>query len=158
MAVGLSRATINALESGKVQELGVTRVNAVGAYLGLAIECRDTTAPMVVESPLLKRLEKRYIWWRVPGIDPAPLRVIAQVMTLGTHEDMKALEVEVGRMRLREALLFAEPGWFSASAWAFWHIVLELAPFDAIPPQRRREDDLQARFDDPASGSAKNLD
>ena len=157
IATGLSRATISVLESGKIQELGFTRVNALSDYLGLEIECKAPAARPVVESALLNRLEKRYIWWNLPGIQPEPLRLIAQVMTLGTHEDMKALEAEVGRMRLKEALLSAEPGWFTAQAWAFWHVVLELAPFDAIPPRLRREHDLQARFQDTAGEPAKNM-
>lgn len=157
VAVGLSRATISALESGKIHELGYTRVYAIGAYLGLELGCKHAAARSASTSALLERLEKRYIWWRLPGVKPTLPRVIAQVMNLGTHEDMKALEAEVGRMCLREVLLSAEPGWFTPQSWAFWHIVLELAPFDAIPPEPRREHDLQARFQDAAGEPAKSL-
>lgn len=157
IAAGLSRATISALELGKIQELGFTRVNVLSAYLGLELDCKMPAARPVLESSVLKRLEKRYIWWKLPGIQPEPLRVIAQVMTLGTHEDMKALEAEVGRMRLKEALLSAEPGWFTPQAWAFWHVVLDVASFDAIPPQLRRAHDLQTRFQDAAGEPAKRV-
>lgn len=161
-AAGLSRATISALESGKIQELGFTRINTLSRLLGMELKLRtlasaEAMPEIALESALLQRLQKRYIWWKLPGIEPDPLRVIAQVMNLGTHADVKTLEMELGRMRMKQALTSAEPGWFSPQSWAFWHIALGLAVFDAIPPQPRREHDLQARFQDAAGEPISGL-
>ena len=56
VAVGLSRATISALESGKIHELGYTRVYAIGAYLGLELGCKHAAARSASTSALLERL------------------------------------------------------------------------------------------------------
>ncbi len=150
-ACGLSRATVNALESGKIPELGFGRVNVLGDFLGLEISFSSAHAHpsrLPCSSKLLKRLRKRYIWWKTPGIEPDEDRIIAQVMDIGTYEDVKALEAEVGRMRIRQVLSAARPGWFSPRSWDYWHLTLGLAKFDEIPPQPERSDAVQSDFQD----------
>ena len=60
--------------------------------------------------------------------------MIAQAIDIAAWEYVKALEVEVGPERFREALRQAQPGWFSAESWNFWHFVLDMAePGKATP-------------------------
>lgn len=47
-------------------------------------------------------------------------RVVAQVMDIGTYEDILRLEAGLGRERLAEVMRHAEPGWISARSWDFW--------------------------------------
>jgi hypothetical protein len=83
----------------------------------------------------LTRLARRYIWWEPPEKALAtPERVIAQVMTLGTLEDLDALTRTVARSSLVDTLQHARPGWFDAPAWAFWHHRLELISALERPP------------------------
>ena len=142
-ACGLSRATVSALESGKVQELGFGRVKSLGDFLGLEFSFLPSSTRLTrlpLSSKVLKRLRKRYIWWKIPGIEPDEDRVIAQVLDIGTYEDIKAMEAEVGRIRMKQVLSDAQPGWFSPKSWEYWHLMLGLSPLDKNPPLPRRTD------------------
>lgn len=70
---------------------------------------------------LLSELARKYLWWEPIGNTAhAPARVIAQVMNLGTYDDIRRLEAAVGPSRLAEIMAQAEPGWFSPRSWEFW--------------------------------------
>ena len=142
---GLSRATVSALESGKIQELGLGRVKTLGDFLGLEFSLSPLgvrTSPPPLPSKVLERFRRRYIWWKTPGIEPDEDRVVAQVLDIGTYEDVKELEAEVGRIRIKQVLTNARPGWFSPKSWEYWHLMLDLSPLDKIPPLPRRTDDI----------------
>lgn len=89
---------------------------------------------------LIDELGRKYLWWR--PIDGRPFseeRVIAQIMNVGTYDDIQQLEAATGRARLADVVLHAEPGWFSDRSWEFWRGRLSLAIGAAIPeraPQR----------------------
>lgn len=89
---------------------------------------------------VLQTMRQRYIWWTLPGAEPDELRVIAQAMDIAAWEDVKALEDEVGAERFREALRQAQPGWFSAKSWNFWHFILDMAEPGDAPPRPVRSD------------------
>ena len=153
-ACGLSRATINALEAGKVQELGFGRVNTLGKFLGLDYSFSPAHAQEVripSSSKVLEQLRKRYIWWKIPGIEPGEDRIIAQVMDIGNYGDVKALEAETGQIRMKQVLSDAQPGWFSPQSWHYWHLALGVSRLDKIPPLPRRSNAIQADFQN-ASG------
>lgn len=159
-ACRLSRATINALEAGKVQELGFGRVSALGSFLGLAFSFSPARARKVhipSSSRVLKQFRKRYIWWKIPGIEPSEDRIIAQVMDIGNYGDVKALEAETGRMRMRQVLSDAQPGWFSPQSWQYWHLTLGLSELDKIPPLPRRADAIQADLQDASRKPAARM-
>ncbi len=60
----------------------------------------------------------KYIWWQALEIAVKdPHRVIAQVMNLGTFEDVRALRQLTGDIDLSQALREARPGEFTARAW-----------------------------------------
>ena len=139
---GLSRATLNGLEKGTVRELGFHKLDAILGILGLELaptRARKGTGPSHV---LMKRMAQRYLWWQPPGVSMTdPRRVIAQVMDVGTLEDLQALAEAVGRNTLIGVLKQAQPGWFRPRSWAFWHTALGLATASRIPPIPSRRPD-----------------
>jgi hypothetical protein len=90
----------------------------------------------------LHELAGRYVWWKTP--DEAmryPERVAAQVMNLGTWEDLRAMAEAVGDEYLRGVLRNAEAGQFDARSWHYWHYRLGLAEYDVkpVPPMPVRK-------------------
>jgi transcriptional regulator with XRE-family HTH domain len=145
---GLSRATISALESGKIQELGFGRINAVGKCVGLELAWVPTLQPQKVirTHTLLAQLRKRYIWWEIPGSEPTEERIIAQVMELGSYEDTQSLEEKIGLPKMKQVLANAKPGWFSSKSWNYWHLRLGVSESNHVPPMPRRNYDLQTQL------------
>ena len=140
---GLSRATLNGLEKGTVRELGFHKLDAILEILGLELaptRAKQGTGPSPV---LMKRMAQRYVWWQPPEVSVKdPSRVIAQVMDVGTLEDIQALAKTVGRNTLIGVMKQAQPGWFRPRSWAFWHTALGLAADDTrIPPIPSRRPD-----------------
>ncbi|GAB4236882.1 MAG: hypothetical protein OHK0028_13990 [Deltaproteobacteria bacterium] len=93
----------------------------------------------------MKRMAQRYVWWQPPDASVAdPRRVLAQVMDVGTLDDIQAPVRAVGRNTLIEVQRQAQPGWFRPRSWAFRHTALEVATGDRrIPPiPSRRHDAL----------------
>ena len=77
---------------------------------------------------------RKYLWWQpVSGQPFSEDRIIAQTMNLATYDDILLLEQTVGRARLVEIMLHAEPGWFSDRSWEFWRGRLSFATGLAIP-------------------------
>ena len=77
---------------------------------------------------------RKYLWWEPVGERPhSEDRIIAQTMNLATYDDILLLEQTVGRPRLVEIMLHAEPGWINDRSWEFWRGRLSLATGAAIP-------------------------
>jgi len=89
------------------------------------------------QSPALLRIAQRLIWWMSPeeSLNERPL-FLAQVMTLGTWDDVKAVRGELGEEVLRETLRNAPPGIFDVRSWHYWHRRFGKEP---IPPLPKRE-------------------
>ncbi len=87
----------------------------------------------------LELFANRFVWWK-HSIDAVryPMRVIAQVMELGSLEDVERLVAVVGRDALRDTLSQAEAGWFSPPSWHFWHYKLGLCKIGSVPPLPER--------------------
>jgi hypothetical protein len=90
---------------------------------------------------LIAELGRKYLWWDPAGDEPhSQIRIIAQAMNYGTYDDIVVLEQTVGKGRLVEVMLGAEPGWLSNRSWEFWRGRLSRAAGGtAIPeeaPQR----------------------
>ena len=84
-------------------------------------------------------LGRKYLWWEpVDGQPHSEERIIAQTMNLGTYDDILVLEQTVGRSRLVEIMLRAEPGWISDRSWEFWRGRLSYATGAAIPDKAPR--------------------
>lgn len=85
-------------------------------------------------SACLRRLAARYVWWKTPEeAMEFPSRVAAQVMNLGTWEDLTELNEVAGDDYLREVLESAEAGQLDARSWHYWHYRLGLAEFGTRP-------------------------
>jgi len=89
---------------------------------------------------LLAALASKYVWWKRP--DEAleqPQRIMAQVMDLGTWDDVQMLAAQVGDDRLRDVFAHAEAGQFSARSWAYWHYRLGHVEPGSVPPMPIRK-------------------
>lgn len=82
-----------------------------------------------------------YIWWEKPvEAVRRPLRVVAQVMNLGDYDDVLRMIAALGLNPLREAILSAEPGWFTERSWHYWCYRLGITePGAEIPPLPKRD-------------------
>lgn len=81
-------------------------------------------------------LARRMIWWKTPGdalVDRD--RLLAQVMKLGTWDDIVEARSFWPKAAFREALQHAPPGLFDARSWSYWHQMLDQTP---VPPLPRR--------------------
>lgn len=83
---------------------------------------------------LIDRLGRRYLWWRpVDGSSFSEDRIVAQIMNLGTYDDLLRLEAALGQAHLVGVMLRAEPGWFGDRSWEFWRGRLSFATGAALP-------------------------
>jgi transcriptional regulator with XRE-family HTH domain len=156
---GISRGTLNGLETGMVKELGFHKLDTILNILGYDLAPAATSPPGRTShsrsSPgrstrprdpaaqeLLRRMARRYIWWQTPEASiQDPHRVIAQIMDLGTLEDFQETAAVLGKRRMADVLTLASPGWFHPKSWAFWNIALGMTSSGRIPPipARRRD-------------------
>jgi hypothetical protein len=85
----------------------------------------------------MKTLAQRLIWWKRPeeAIE-FPRRLLAQVMTLGTWEDVQLAKQIWNRDEFVAVLHDPPPGVFDARSWNYWHTVLGLLPAPALPERR----------------------
>ena len=95
---------------------------------------------------LLADLAARYIWWR-DAQPPSDDRIIAQVMNLGTYDDVRRLEAAgYAPQELRAAMLRAQPGWISARSWSFWRARRARAGGGQLPEAPPRRSFLEAKL------------
>jgi hypothetical protein len=72
-------------------------------------------------SEFIASLGAKYMWWPAVGVARhSDERIIAQVMDIGSYEDILRLEAVLDRERLAEVMRHAAPGWISARSWDFW--------------------------------------
>jgi hypothetical protein len=87
----------------------------------------------------IAELGRKYLWWDPLDDEPhSENRIIAQAMNFGTFDDIVALEQTVGKKRLVEVMLRAEPGWLSDRSWEFWRGRLSPAAGGAIADEAPR--------------------
>jgi hypothetical protein len=88
---------------------------------------------------LVADLARKYVWWEPMGSEPpSETRIIAQAMNFATFDDIRHMEKVLGSERLAQAMLRAEPGWFSDRSWEFWRGRLSLALGREIPEEAPR--------------------
>ena len=89
----------------------------------------------------LERVSSKYLWWKEPAEALGhPGRLIAQVMDIGTFDDLQTLVRLVGEEKLRDIVAHAEAGWFRPQSWAYWHYRLGLIRPGEDPPRQCRRD------------------
>jgi len=74
----------------------------------------------------------RYIWW---DVSHSTARLVAQIMNLGTYDDVLVLEQLLSHDALVEVMRGSEAGWFSDRSWEFWNGRLQ-AGLAKRPPAR----------------------
>jgi hypothetical protein len=88
-----------------------------------------------VDPELLKRLARKYVWWKtVDEALAAPERIIVQTMNMGDYADVQALAAQAGDDALKSVLVNAEAGQLDDRSWTYWHYRLGLADVDQVPP------------------------
>ena len=93
----------------------------------------DITARSIAE------LGRKCLWWDPVSDEPhSENRIIAQTMNFCTFDDIVVLEQTVGKNRLVEVMLRAEPGWLSDRSWEFWRGRLSLTAGGTIPEEAPR--------------------
>jgi hypothetical protein len=92
-----------------------------------------------VSDETIAEFARKYLWWVPVGDRPhSDDRIIAQTMNLGTYDDILRLEQTVGKTRLVEIMLRAEPGWINDRSWEFWRGRLSFSTGAAIPNEAPR--------------------
>jgi hypothetical protein len=92
---------------------------------------------------LASELERKFFWWEpVVSAPRSQARILAQAMNLAPYDDIRHLERRLGAGCLVQAMLAAEPGWFSERSWEFWRGRLARETGADIPdaPPRRSFD------------------
>ncbi len=93
----------------------------------------------MLNSDILHEFAAKYIWWKAPDAAARyPHRVIAQVMELGTFEDIQRLVKAAGAPCLIDVIQRAEAGWFTPRSWHFWNLRLGLCDPRNVPPLPER--------------------
>ena len=87
-----------------------------------------------IEPQLPRSIAKRHLWWKTPDeVAARPDLLVAQIMNIGTWDDVVALENTATPEQLRQVLTHAQAGQFSVRSWQFWHLRLHLADVDNVP-------------------------
>jgi hypothetical protein len=83
----------------------------------------------------LERIARELFWWQSPEVSLGnPRRFLAQVMTLGTLEEIRYVKGVFGWGAFKDALLNAQAGEFDARSWDYWRAFFALP--EAELPQR----------------------
>ena len=79
----------------------------------------------------------KYVWWQPAESTLADRRLLlAQMMTLGTVDDVRWLLARVSEAELRRVLHDPPVGVFNRRSWSFWRHRLGLDPAADLPARR----------------------
>ena len=79
-------------------------------------------------------MARKYVWWQPPDRTLADGRLfLAQMMTLGSVEDVRWLTLRVSGDDLRGVLRDPPVGVFNGRSWRFWHLQLGCVPVPELP-------------------------
>lgn len=85
-------------------------------------------------------MARKYVWWQAPRITlEDPRLLIAQVMTLGTLDDVRWLIGRAPAEELRQVLREPPVGIFNERSWRFWHLRLGCRPIPPLPARQPRQ-------------------
>jgi len=86
------------------------------------------------DDPTAIEMAQRYIWWKPPEQSLKNLKLLmAQMMNLGTMEDLRWLMSVTTEDDLRLVLENAVVGLFNERSWHFWHYRLGITPVPETP-------------------------
>ena len=104
--------------------------------------CAQTAAPEAKRKEGLPdrraaAMARKYVRWQYPRTTPdGPRLLIAQVMTLGTLDDVRWLIDRVPADTLRQVLREPPLGVFNERSWRFWHLRLGCRPLPPLPARQ----------------------
>ena len=79
-------------------------------------------------------MARKYVWWQPPERTLAEQHLLlAQMMTLGTVDDVRWLVEHVSEDGLRAVLRIPPVGVFNGRSWRFWHLRLGCHPVPELP-------------------------
>ena len=82
-------------------------------------------------------MARKYVWWQPPEETLADRKLfLAQLMTLGTVEDVRWMLAAASGDELRAVLRDPPVGVFNPRSWSFWHLRLGLNPVPVLPVRR----------------------
>lgn len=82
-------------------------------------------------------MARKYVWWQPPERTLEDRRLfLAQMMTVGTLDDVRWLLARVPASELRRVLHDPPVGVFNGRSWNFWHLRLGLTPTPPLPARR----------------------
>ncbi len=91
----------------------------------------------LIPSKPLTELMRRYVWWESSEWAYAhPDIFLANVMNLGSWDDIQALRRNIGDEPLKAVLIHPPPGYFSYRSWDYWHVKLNMLPIPSLPSRK----------------------
>src|SRR5690349_17073504 len=97
-----------------------------------SVEMNIAAAPEKLEA-----LAQRMIWWKEPEEALRyPDRLLAQVMALGTWEDVQLAKGLWTTEEFAAVLRQAPAGVFDRRSWVYWHRILKKEPVPPLPQRR----------------------
>ena len=88
----------------------------------------------VREAPHAATMSKTYVWWQSPEQTLAePTILLAQMMTLGTVEDVRWMLSCTSSDELRHVLRNPPVGVFNGRSWTYWHRRLNGGEIPPLP-------------------------
>jgi hypothetical protein len=87
----------------------------------------------------IAEMAQKYLWWKAIGAEGHSTgRMIAQIMRLGTYDDIRSLESMLRPELLGSVMAASAPGWFDDRSWDFWRGRLSASGVADLPEQRPR--------------------
>ena len=97
----------------------------------------ERTADRLTGDERAPAMARKYVWWQPPEHTLADRQLfLAQMMNLGTAEDIRWLLSRVSTSDLRDVLRDPPIGIFNPRSWNFWHLWLGLTPPPELPARR----------------------
>ncbi|MYA16207.1 MAG: hypothetical protein F4Z28_05260 [Gammaproteobacteria bacterium] len=82
-------------------------------------------------------MAQKYVWWKTPTETMAePGLLLAQMMTMGTLEDVQWMLSFTSSDELRAVLGDPPVGVFNGRSWTYWHRRLNGEPIPPLPTRR----------------------
>ena len=107
-------------------------VHSFGVELGATGRPLDNDC--LADDSRAKAMARKYVWWQPSERTLADKRLfLAQVMTLGTVDDVRWLLSRVSEDSLRGVLRDPPAGVFNGRSWRYWHLRLGCSPIPKLP-------------------------
>ena len=115
--------------------------NSVGSYILALMDTKQHVQKRNVDrltrDERATAMARKYVWWQPPERTLADRRLfLAQMMNLGTADDIRWLLSRVSTFELHELLDDPPVGIFNPRSWKFWHLRLGLTPAPELPKRR----------------------